>query len=87
MGRLEGRYEGVQREMGISIVFRKSYHSILMQALVDSKCLFRDVVIGWPGSVHDAGCCPTQSFIIVDTMGNFLIPASKNQYLVLISPL
>jgi len=30
---------------------RKSYHSILMQAVVDHTYLFRDIVIGWPGSV------------------------------------
>ena len=35
-------------------VNRKGYHSIIMQAVVECKYLYRDVVIGWPGSVHDA---------------------------------
>ena len=35
-------------------VNRKGYHSIIMQTVVDCKYLYRDVVIGWPGSVHDA---------------------------------
>ncbi len=35
-------------------VNRKSYHSVVMQAVVDSRYMFRDIVVGWPGSVHDA---------------------------------
>ena len=35
-------------------VNRKSYHSIVMQGLADSRYLFRDIVVSWPGSVHDA---------------------------------
>ena len=35
-------------------VNRKSFHSIVMQALVDDRYLFRDIVVGWPGSVHNA---------------------------------
>ena len=48
MGRLEGRYEGVQREMGISIVFRKSYHSILMQPLPSGADKIKLLVIYRP---------------------------------------
>ena len=27
---------------------------MLLQAVVDHNCLFKDLCIGWPGSVHDA---------------------------------
>lgn len=35
-------------------VNRKSYASIIMQAMVDAKGVFRHIFIGYPGSVHDA---------------------------------
>jgi hypothetical protein len=33
-----------------------------MQAVVDSQYLFREVVIGWPGSVHDARVLSNSEF-------------------------
>ena len=35
-------------------VNRKDYHSIVLQGLVDSKYLFRDIFAGWTGKSHDA---------------------------------
>ena len=33
---------------------RKGYYSMILQAVVDHNYMFRDINIGWPGSVHDA---------------------------------
>jgi hypothetical protein len=33
---------------------RKGFYSVLIQAIVSSKCLFWDFDIGWAGSMHDA---------------------------------
>ena len=33
---------------------RKGWYSMLIQAVVDHDYLFRDICVGWAGSVHDA---------------------------------
>ena len=33
---------------------RKGWYSVILQAVVDHQYLFRDINVGWPGSVHDA---------------------------------
>lgn len=35
-------------------VNRKGFHSVVLQAVVDSRMFFLDCYAGWPGSVHDA---------------------------------
>ena len=55
-GAIDGTHILIQAplENHTDYINRKSYHNIVMQAVVDARYLFRDVVIGWPGSVHDA---------------------------------
>jgi hypothetical protein len=55
-GAIDGTHIPIRAPMEshVEYVNRKGYHSILMQAVVDSRYLYRDVVIGWQGSVHDA---------------------------------
>ena len=33
---------------------RKGWYSMIVQAIVDHEYLFRDICVGWPGSVHNA---------------------------------
>ena len=33
---------------------RKGWYSVILQGVVDHRYLFRDINIGWPGSVIDA---------------------------------
>ena len=33
---------------------RKGFYSVIVQEVVDANYLFRDIYVGWPGSVHDA---------------------------------
>lgn len=58
---------------------KKGFHSVVLQAVVDSRLFFMDCYAGWPGSVHDArvfrnsplfsygpSCCSARRFIIGD---------------------
>ena len=42
------------KEQSTGLLESKQFYSILMQAVVDHRYLFRDIYIGWPGSVHNA---------------------------------
>ena len=68
-------------------VNRKSYQSIVMQAVVDARYLFRDVVIGWPGSVHDARVLSNSELYNQGLQGKLFDPNIKETLLgVEISP-
>jgi len=58
-------------------VNRKSFHSIVMQALVDDRYLFRDIVVGWPGSVHDARVFSNSELYTLGCSGQLFPPDLK----------
>ncbi|CAH3177660.1 unnamed protein product [Porites lobata] len=64
-----------------SYINRKSYHSIVMQALVDSSYLFRDIVVGWPGSVHDARVFSNSQLYALGCSGRLFPPDVKEEIL------
>ena len=49
-----------------------------MQALVDSGYMFRDIVVGWPGSVHDARVLANSKLFDLGTKGE-LFDGNINQ--------
>ena len=59
-------------------VNRKGYHSIIMQSVVDHNNLYTDVVIGWPGSVHDARIL-SNSKIFEKGNNNTLFPQNEEE--------
>ena len=82
-GAIDGTHIPIQAplENRTDYINRKSYHSIVMQALVDSKYLFRDVVIGWPGSVHDARVLSNSELYNRGCNGQLFDPSMKESIL------
>jgi len=52
---------------------RKGYYSIPMQAVVDSKDMFVDVNIGWPGKVRDTRVLVNSTFYQKANTGTLLL--------------
>jgi hypothetical protein len=65
IGAIDGSHIDLDRapsEEGSGYFDRKKNYSIQLQAVVDNKGIFRDIDIGWPGSVHDARVFSNSSF-------------------------
>ena len=56
VGAVEGTHIPIQAppEHHVDYFNRTGWYSIILQALVDDNYCFRDINVGWPGSVHDA---------------------------------
>lgn len=55
---------------------RKGWHSVVMQGIVDHSYRFTDVLIGWPGRVHDARIFANSSIYRSGNSGS-LFPVSE----------
>ena len=57
---------------------RKGWYSVILQAVVDHDYLFRDVMVGWPGSVHDARVLANSKIYFKATSKKILNTSSTN---------
>jgi len=64
VGSIDGSHIRVDKpsEDPVAYINRKHYFSIYMQEVVNEKKKFIDVLIGYPGSVHDAKVFANSSF-------------------------
>ncbi|XP_074870724.1 hepatic leukemia factor isoform X1 [Carettochelys insculpta] len=55
-GALDGTHIPIRalEHSGGRFLNRKGYHSVVLQAMVDSWVCFLDIYVGWPGRTHDA---------------------------------
>ena len=57
---------------------RKGWHSIILQAVVDHNYCFTDVMVGWPGRVHDARVLANSS-LYARGQAETIFPQDKTQ--------
>ena len=53
---------------------RKQFHSIVLQAVIDSDVQFMNINVGWPGSVHDARILRNSNLYTAGEAGRLFLP-------------
>lgn len=61
-------------------VNRKSFHSIILQAVCDANMHLLNVFCGWPGSVHDARVLKTSEIHWLATNTNDMFPGNPHLF-------